>query len=57
MIILTLLVPLALALAGIALLAFLWTVRSGQLDDLETPAHRMLHDEAQRCSDDKRPTL
>ena len=37
--------PVALLLAGIALAAFIRTVRSGQLDDLETPAIRMLHDD------------
>lgn len=39
-------VPAALAVALSAVLAFLWASRSGQLDDLETPALRMLHDEA-----------
>jgi cbb3-type cytochrome oxidase maturation protein len=33
--------PLALALAGGALAAFLWAVRKGQFDDLETPAIRV----------------
>ena len=38
-------VPAALAFAISAVIAFLWTARSGQLDDLETPPPRMLHDE------------
>jgi cbb3-type cytochrome oxidase maturation protein len=38
-------VPAALAVAVSAVIAFLWAARSGQLDDLETPALRMLHDE------------
>jgi cbb3-type cytochrome oxidase maturation protein len=38
-------VPAALAFAICAVIAFLWTARSGQLDDLETPPLRMLHDE------------
>lgn len=38
-------VPAALAFAISAVLAFLWSARSGQLDDLETPPLRMLHDE------------
>ena len=33
----------ALAIAGVA--AFIWAVRCGQFDDLETPAIRMLHDD------------
>jgi cbb3-type cytochrome oxidase maturation protein len=38
-------VPAALAFAISAVLAFLWASRSGQLDDLDTPPLRMLHDE------------
>lgn len=37
--------PLALVFAGAAVWAFIWAVRHGQLDDLETPAARMLLDE------------
>jgi cbb3-type cytochrome oxidase maturation protein len=33
--------PLALLLGGAALAAFLWAVRKGQFDDLETPAIRI----------------
>lgn len=43
--VLYLLVPLALVLAGAGVLAFRWAVRSGQFDDTETPALRMLLDE------------
>jgi cbb3-type cytochrome oxidase maturation protein len=39
-------VPVALAVCLGAVIAFLWASRTGQLDDLETPALRMLHDEA-----------
>lgn len=39
------LLPMALFLGGIFLLAFFWAVRRGQFDDLETPAHRILFDE------------
>lgn len=38
-------VPVALLLAGSAVLAFLWAARGGQLDDLDTPPLRMLHDD------------
>lgn len=34
---------LLLALAGVGL--YLWSVRNGQLDDLDTPAVRMLFDD------------
>lgn len=40
-----LIVPLALVIAAISVLAFAWSVRSGQLDDLDTPAHRLLFDD------------
>ncbi len=40
-----LLLPLAVLLAGLAVLAFIRAVRAGQFDDLDTPAHRILHDE------------
>jgi cbb3-type cytochrome oxidase maturation protein len=43
--ILYLLIPLALVLLGIAIWAFMWAVRSGQFDDLEGPAHRILMDD------------
>ncbi|MDX2130537.1 MAG: cbb3-type cytochrome oxidase assembly protein CcoS [Planctomycetota bacterium] len=38
-------VPLALLLAGGMVWAFLWAVRRGQFDDVETPAHRMINDD------------
>lgn len=38
MIILLLLIPLSLLLLGAAIWAFVWAVRRGQFDDLDTPA-------------------
>lgn len=38
-------VPLAVVMAGVALVAFLLAVRRGQFDDLDTPAVRMLFEE------------
>ncbi len=35
-------IPLAFLFAGAAVLAFVWTVRTGQMDDLDTPASRIL---------------
>jgi cbb3-type cytochrome oxidase maturation protein len=57
------LIPLALLLASGAVAAFLWCVKSGQLDDLDTPGRRMLHDapvkarhpEGSALRGDKRP--
>lgn len=37
--------PLALLIAAVAVAAFAWAAKRGQFDDLETPAHRMLHDD------------
>ena len=39
------LVPIALLLATASILAFMWAVRSGQFDDTETPALRILLDD------------
>jgi cbb3-type cytochrome oxidase maturation protein len=39
------LVPLAILLASAGVAAFMWAVRNGQFDDVETPAIRMLLDE------------
>jgi cbb3-type cytochrome oxidase maturation protein len=46
--ILYLLIPLGLVLLGIAVWAFMWAVRSGQFDDLEGPAHRILMDDDEK---------
>jgi cbb3-type cytochrome oxidase maturation protein len=45
MTILYLLIPLTLVVMGIAIWAFLWSVKSGQFDDLEGPAYRILMDD------------
>lgn len=39
------LIPLALVLLACAIAAFLWAVRSGQFDDLDREAQRILFDE------------
>jgi cbb3-type cytochrome oxidase maturation protein len=49
--VLIILVPLALALGLAGLLAFLWSLRSGQYDDLEGAAWRAIAD------DDEPPAL
>lgn len=43
--ILYLLIPLAIAIMLVAVWAFVWSVKSGQFDDLEGPAHRILMDD------------
>lgn len=47
--ILYLLIPLGLVLLAFAIAAFFWAVRTGQFDDLETPAMSVVMD------DDSRP--
>ncbi|MBK7536915.1 MAG: cbb3-type cytochrome oxidase assembly protein CcoS [Myxococcales bacterium] len=42
--VLYLLIPLALLIATGAAIAFIWVVRSGQLDDLDTPPRRIIAD-------------
>lgn len=43
--ILYLLIPLGLFVLGIAIWGFLWAVKTGQFDDMEGPAHRILMDD------------
>ncbi len=39
-----LILPITLVLSVGAVVAFAWATRSGQFDDLETPAVRLLHE-------------
>jgi len=41
------LLPLSLLIAAVFLAAFGWSVRSGQFEDLDTPAARILPDESE----------
>lgn len=43
--ILYVLIPLGLIVLSIAVWGFLWAVKSGQFDDMEGPAHRILMDD------------
>ncbi len=43
--ILYLLIPLGLLVLGVAIWGFIWAVKSGQFDDMEGPAHRILMDD------------
>lgn len=40
-----LVLPLALIIVGAAVAAFVWSARTGQFDDLDTPAQRVIHDD------------
>ena len=37
--------PAAVVLAGLAVIGFVWAVRQGQFDDLDTPAIRVQQDD------------
>jgi cbb3-type cytochrome oxidase maturation protein len=50
--ILYVLIPLALVVLGVAVWAFFWAVGSGQFDDLDTPAMRIILDDDTRPADD-----
>lgn len=43
--VLFLLVPLAILLVAVFVGAYVWSTRTGQYDDLTTPAMRVVHDE------------
>ena len=43
--IIVVLLPLALLLGGFFIVAFIWSAKKGQYDDLETPRFRMLLDD------------
>ena len=43
--ILYLLIPISLIIVAIAIGLFMWAIRSGQFEDLEGPAHRILMDD------------
>lgn len=42
---LLILIPVALTLGAIGLVAFIWALRSGQFDDLDGAAMRILNDD------------
>jgi len=45
MTVLLFLIPIALCLGGLGLFAFLWCMRSGQFEDLDGAAQRILFDD------------
>lgn len=48
------LVPLSILLIGIAVLVLFWAVKSGQFEDLESPAHRILFDDDDQPGNNKK---
>ena len=55
MTILLLLIPLSLLLLGAAVWAFIWAVRKGQFDDLDTPALDILREDPPPASQEPPP--
>jgi cbb3-type cytochrome oxidase maturation protein len=49
-----LLIPVALLLVGVIAVIFFWAIRSGQFDDMEGPAHRIIMDD-DSAPDSKEP--
>ena len=47
------LIPVALLAGVVALAAFLWSVRSGQYEDLDGAAHRILLDDEEDRGEDE----
>ncbi len=47
------LIPIALILGFIGLLAFIWSIKSGQFDDLDGAAYRVLFDDDNLQDTDK----
>ena len=55
--ILLFLIPVSIVLMGLAIWAFVWAVRRGQFDDLDTPALDILDDAPPRPSAPPAPAL
>lgn len=45
-------IPLALGMGALGLFAFMWSLRSGQFDDLDGAAQRILMDDDKPITDD-----
>jgi cbb3-type cytochrome oxidase maturation protein len=50
-----LLIPIAIVLTAIIVGIFFWAIRSGQFDDLEGPAHRILMEDDDSPHDNEEP--
>ena len=50
------LIPIALGLGVTALAAFMWSLKSGQYDDLDGAAERILHEDSDAPIRKKSPT-
>ncbi len=48
-------IPISLILVAIGVAAFFWAVRSGQFDDLDTPAYSILMDDEDKPRRSRKP--
>lgn len=44
------LIPIAFGIVGTFVAGFIWATRTGQFDDLETPAHRVLLEDSEKIN-------
>lgn len=56
MLIVLLTISISLILATVFVIAFIWSAKSGQYDDLVTPAHRALLDDSEKINKNKEKT-
>ena len=50
------LIPISIIFLTIAVIALVWNIKSGQFDDMETPAHKILFDDDEDLlPDDAKP--
>ncbi|HTN63946.1 MAG TPA: cbb3-type cytochrome oxidase assembly protein CcoS [Devosia sp.] len=49
------LIPISIVLGALGLIVFLWTLRSGQYEDLDGAAERILYDEDEPKPDQPKP--
>ncbi len=50
------LIPVSIIFLTIAVIALIWNIKSGQFDDMETPAHKILFDDDEELMpDDAKP--
>ena len=56
MIVVALLIGVSLSIALVFLVAFVWSMKSGQYDDTYTPSVRMLFEDQEKTKDTKKQT-
>ena len=52
-----LIIPIVIILVALAVWLFMWAVKSGQFEDMEGPAHRILLDDDLKLKQDKEQSV